>query len=60
MPKLTEKLGKFITDVGAIGDRLIQGEGDSKKKRVRKPRAVKKAKSLDAPLDESPNVGIPT
>ena len=27
MPSLSEKIGRFLTDVGAVGERLVEGEG---------------------------------
>lgn len=31
MPSLSEKLGQFITDVGAVADRVVEGEGYDEK-----------------------------
>jgi hypothetical protein len=30
MPTVSEKIGRFLTDVGAVGERVMEGEGQSK------------------------------
>lgn len=30
MPSVSEKIGRFLTDVGAVGERVMEGEGQSK------------------------------
>lgn len=41
MPSITEKLANIFTDVGAIADVVIEGQGSSLKRQIKKPNVIR-------------------